>query len=104
MTEGRLPVGIRVLDLLAGLLAAGILLLGVLLLLAAVFSPAILAAVGLGEADGPGWIRVISHLLVGGLGELVVRRRSGWPITARGLADLAVVAAALAVIWWAWLP
>ena len=32
VTAGRLPVGVRVLDLLAGLLAAGMLLLGVLLL------------------------------------------------------------------------
>ena len=104
MTTGRLPVGVRGLDSLAGLLAAGILLLGVLLLLAAVFSPAILAAAGLGDAEGPGWIRVLSHLAIGGFGELVVRLRRGWPTAARVLGDSAVVAAALAVIWWGWLP
>ena len=104
MTAGRQPVGVRFLDLLAGLLAAGILLLGVLLLLAAILAPALLAAAGLGEAEGPGWIRVLSHLAVGVLGELVVRLRPRWPTKARVLADLAVVAAALAVIWWGWLP
>ena len=104
MTTRRLPVGVRILDLLAGLLAAGILLLGVLLLLAAIFSPAILAAAGLGDAEGPGWIRVLSHLAVGGLGELAVRRRHRWPTAARVLADGAVVVATMAVIWWGWLP
>jgi hypothetical protein len=104
VTAGRFPVGVRVLDLLAGLLAAGILLLGLLLLLAAILAPAVLAAAGLGQAQGPGWISVLSHLAVGGLGELVVRRRSRWPATARWLADLAVIVAALAVIWWGWLP
>jgi len=104
VTERRLPVGVRILDLLAGLLAAGILLLGVLLLIAAMFAPAVLAAAGLGEAEGPGWIRVLCHLAVGGLGELVVRQRRRWPATARVLADVSVVVAALAVIWWGWLP
>ena len=104
MTAGRLPFGVRVLDLIAGLLAAGILLLGVLLLLAAILSPAVLAAAGLGDAEGPGWIRVLLHLAVGGLGEMVVRLRTRWSISTRWLADLAVVAAALAVIWWSWLP
>ena len=104
MTAGRLPFGVRVLDLLAGLLAAGILLLGVFLMLAALFSPAVLAAAGLGDAEGPGWIRVLLHLAVGGLGELVVRLRTRWSTSTRLLADLAVVAAALALIWWGWLP
>jgi hypothetical protein len=85
-------------------LAAGILLLGVLLLLAEIFSPAVLAAAGLGDAEGPGWIRVLLHLAVGGIGELIVRLRVRWSINIRWLADLAVVAAALAAIWWGWLP
>jgi hypothetical protein len=93
-----------VLDGLAGLLAAGVLLVGVLLLLAAVIAPAALAAAGLGAADGPGWDRVAAHLLVGGLGEVVVRFRSRWPVPVGVGADLSVIVAALALIWWSWWP
>ena len=82
VTAGRLPVGVRVLDLLAGLLSAGIALLGVLLLFAALFAPTVLASAGLGEAEGPGWIRVIAHLVVGGVGE--VRRVPKVPLADRG--------------------
>ena len=119
MTSGHLPdpepaaaapdlarpaLAIRFLDGLAGLLAAGILLVGVLLLLTALVAPGLLAAAGLGPADGPGWDRVLAHLAVGVAGELVVRLRRGWPMAARIGADGAVTVAALVLIWWAWLP
>jgi hypothetical protein len=95
---------IRTLDALAGLLSAGILLVGVLLLLAAVIAPTALPAAGLGIASGPGWSSVAVHLAVGVTGELVVLRRRGWPPAVRAGADLVVIAAALLVLWWAWLP
>lgn len=119
MTPGRLPdpepaaaatdrvraaLGIRFLDGLAGLLAAGILLVGVLLLVSALIAPGLLAAAGLGPADGPGWDRVLAHLGVGVAGELVVRLRRGWPMPVRIGADSAVTVAAVALIWWAWMP
>jgi hypothetical protein len=91
-------------DPLAGLLSAGILLFGVLLLLAAVIAPTALPAAGLGIASGPGWSSVAVHLAVGVTGELVVLRRRGWPPAVRAGADLVVIAAALLVLWWAWLP
>lgn len=94
----------RTLDVLAGLLSAGILLFGVLLLLAAVISPAALPGTGLGIATGPGWSSVSLHLATGVIGELVVLRRRGWPPAVRAGADLVVIAAALLVLWWTWLP
>lgn len=94
----------RLLDKLAGLLAAGVLVVGIILLLAAVIAPGAVAAAGLGVANGPGWARVIAHLAVGTVGELVVLLRHRWPRPVRVLADAAVVLAALLVIWWAWLP
>jgi CO/xanthine dehydrogenase Mo-binding subunit len=59
---------------------------------------------GLGPADGPGWGRVLAHLGVGVVGELVVRLRGGWPMATRIGADAAVTVAVLVLIWWAWLP
>jgi hypothetical protein len=94
--------GLRLLDLLTGLVAAGMLLVGVLLLVAAVVAPAVLPGLGLGPADGPGWSRVGGHLLVGGAGELVVHGRRNWPPPVRVTADLCVVIAAGAVLWLAW--
>jgi hypothetical protein len=66
---------VRVLDALTGLFAAGMLVLGVGLLLAQLLAPALLSAAGRGVATGPGWIRVLVHLLVGGFGEAVYRTR-----------------------------
>jgi len=100
----RASAGVRFLDALAGLLAAGILVVGVVLLLALLVAPAALAAAGLGPADGPGWGGVVAHLVVGGAGEVVVRRRERWPVPAVLAADLVVVLAVAGVIWWAWLP
>lgn len=95
---------VRVLDGLAGLLAAGILVVGVGLIIAALVAPPAVAAAGLGVADGPGWSTVLAHLLVGVAGEAVVSLRRRWSTVIRVSADLAVVLAALLVIWWAWLP
>jgi hypothetical protein len=94
--------GLRLLDGLAGLFAAGMLLIGFLLVLSALVAPALLGAAGLGPADGPGWSRVLGHLLVGVTGELVVRRRGSWPPAVRVAADLGVLVAAVGVIWLAW--
>ncbi len=94
--------GLRLLDALTGLLAAGVLVVGVVLLLAALIAPAALAAAGLGPAAGPGWDRVLAHLTVGVAGELVVRLRGRWSGSVRVLADLAVLVAAVAVLWWGW--
>ena len=69
---------------------------------AALIAPAALAAAGLGPAAGPGWDRVLAHLTVGVAGELVVRRRGRWSGSVRVLADLAVLVAAVAVLWWGW--
>lgn len=94
--------GVRLLDALAGLLSAGILLVGILLLFAALIAPSAVAAAGLGVADGPGWDRVIGHLMVGLCGELVVLLRRRWTMAVRVLADVMVVVAGLAVLWWGW--
>ena len=103
--DGTRPArGLRVLDVVSGLLSAGILFVGLILLSAALIAPAAVAAAGLGVADGPGWARVIAHLGVGVAGELVVLLRDRWPVVVRALADTIVVIAALTVIWWAWLP
>jgi hypothetical protein len=93
---------IRLLDALAGLLAAGSVLVGVLLLIAALAAPAVLDAVGLGPADGPGWGRVIAQLAVGLAGEVVVSLRGKWAAPVRVAADLTVICSAVAVISWVW--
>ena len=41
-------------------------------------------------------------LLVGVIGELVVRLRRRWPPDSRAAADTAVIIGCLAVIWWTW--
>ena len=103
-SAGRVGPALRVLDTVTGLFAAGMLVVGIGLLVAQLLAPALLSAAGWGTADGPGWARVLAHLLVGVAGEAVFRsrrRRSG-PL--RILADAAVVVAAIAVIAWAWWP
>ena len=104
VAEARPAPAIRVLDMLAGLLAAGVLVVGVVLLLAALIAPSVLSAAGLGGATGPGGGRVIAHLTAGLLGELVVRFRGSWSTSVRVIADVAVIAAAVTVIGWAWWP
>lgn len=101
---GRAGPLVRVLDTLTGLFAAGMLVLGVGLLLAQLLAPALVSAAGWGVATGPGWIRVLTHLLVGGFGEAVYRTRQRRTGTVRVVADVVVVAAAVAVIAWAWWP
>ena len=86
------------------MVAAGMVIVGVLLLASALLAPTLLSAAGLGPADGPGWSRVLGHLLVGVAGEVVVHRRRSWPSSARIAADLAVLLAAAMVIWLAWWP
>jgi hypothetical protein len=95
---------VRFLDALAGLLSAGVLVVGIILLLASLIAPSAVAAAGLGVADGPGWDRVIAHLVVGAAGELVVLLRRRWPTFFGAMADVVVIVAALPVIWWAWIP
>lgn len=100
------PAGpvLRTLDLLTGLFAAGMVVFGVGLLHAQLLAPALLSAAGWGAATGPGWARVLAHLLVGLIGEIVVRARHRWPGPIRVAADLAVVGAAVVVVAWAWWP
>ena len=100
----RSALGLRAIDLAAGLLAAGILLVGLGLLLSALIAPARLAAAGHGGANGPGWDRVIAHLAVGVAGEVVVRLRRNWSAPARVAADAAVILGSVGVIWWGWWP
>jgi len=76
--------------------------MGVVLLVMAVAAPTVLERAGLGEADGPGWPRVLAQLLVGATGELVVRLRHRWPDGPRAAADLAVIVGCVAVIGWVW--
>jgi hypothetical protein len=93
----------RVLDVLAGLLAAGVLAVGIVLMLAEIAAPAVLAAAGLGPAQGPGPVTVVAHLSVGIIGEIVVRVRGRWPAVVRAIVDCVIIAAAvtvLAVTWW----
>ena len=90
------------LDGIAGLFSAGTLVVGVVLLLMALAAPTLLERAGLGEADGPGWSRVLAQLLVGAAGEVVVRLRGRWPTGPRVGADLAVIVGCLAVVWWVW--
>ena len=101
--EGPGPF-VRVLDVLAGLLAAGTLVLGVLLLAAQLIAPSALTMAGWGPATGPGWPRVVAHLIVGAAGELVVRLRGRMARPARAAADVMVVVAAAVTIGWAWWP
>ena len=98
-TPGR---GVRILDAVAGLFSAGTLAIGVVLLVMAAVAPTVLDRAGLGAADGPGWSRVFAQLLVGAVGELVVRLGHRWPPGARAAADLAVIVGCLAVVGWVW--
>lgn len=102
--DGRPGPAVRTLDALTGLVAAGMLVAGGVLLLAQLLVPAVLAAAGWGSATGPGWTRVLAHLAVGGAGEAIYRTRRRRHGALRGGPDLAVVAAALAVVAWAWWP
>ncbi|WP_395725670.1 hypothetical protein [Nakamurella sp.] len=101
---GRAGPVVRVLDALTGLFAGGMVVLGAGLLLAQLLAPALLSAAGWGVATGPGWIRVLVHLLVGGIGEAVYRTRQRRTGPVRVVADVVVVVAAVAVIGWAWWP
>lgn len=101
---GRAGPVMRTLDLLTGLFAAGMVVFGVGLLLAQLLAPALLSAAGWGAATGPGWARVLAHLLVGLAGEIVVRARHHWAGPIRVVADIAVVGAAVVVVAWAWWP
>jgi hypothetical protein len=94
---------VRVLDALAGLLAAGVVVLAILLLAAQLIAPSALTA-GWGPATGPGWPRVVAHLVVGAAGELVVRFRGRLPGPARATADAAVVVAAVVLVGCGWWP
>lgn len=98
-TPGR---GVRILDAVAGLFSAGTLVIGVVLLVMAAVAPTVLERASLGEADGPGWSRVLAQLVVGAIGELVVRLRHRWPPGPRAAADLAVIVGCVAVIGWVW--
>ena len=90
------------LDVVAGLFSAGTVVVGLVLLMMAATAPTVLDRAGLGAADGPGWSRVFAQLLVGAVGELVVRLGRRWPPGARVAADLAVIVGCLTVIWWVW--
>lgn len=101
--DGRPGPVVRALDGLTGLLAGGMLVLGVVLALAQLVAPAVLSAAGWGVATGPGWGRVVAHLVVGGAGEAIYRTRARRHGLRRVLPDLAVVVAAVVVIavtWW----
>ncbi len=95
---------VRVLDVVVGLLSAGLLVVGVLLVPAQFLAPPLLSMAGWGQATGPGWARIGAHLVVGVAGEVVVRFRGRLGRPARAAADLAVVAAAVGTIAWAWWP
>lgn len=101
---GRVGPALRVLDALTGLFAAGMLVLGAGLLLAQLLAPALLSAAGWGAATGPGWARVLAHLMVGLAGEVVFRARHRRSGPGRVVADVVVIVAAVAVIAWAWWP
>lgn len=103
-TAGRPGPAVRTLDAVTGLVAAGMLVFGVGLLLAALLAPAVLSAAGWGSATGPGWARVLAHLVVGGAGEAIYRTRRRRRGALRVLPDLVVVVAAVAVVALAWWP
>ncbi len=95
---------VRVLDTIAGLLSAGVLVLGILLLIAQLIAPLALSLAGWGDANGPGWWQVVTQLVVGGAGEVVVRMRHGWAGPVRAAADVTVIMAIVLVLAWAWWP
>lgn len=95
---------IRTLDALVGLVAGGMLVLGIGLLVAQLLAPAVLSAAGWGSATGPGWARVLAHLVVGGAGEVTYRTRRRRRGALRVVPDLAVVVATVGVVAIAWWP
>lgn len=102
--DGRPGPAIRTLDALVGLVAGGMLVLGVGLLVAQLLAPAVLSAAGWGSATGPGWARVLAHLVVGGAGEVTYRTRRRRRGALRVVPDLAVVVATVGVVAIAWWP
>jgi hypothetical protein len=95
-TPGR---WLRAVELTAGLLGGGLLLLGVVLLVLQVVGPQVVDG-----ADGPGWGRVICHLLVGAAGEGGRAARRRLPLPARaavaGVTVLAVLMVLVLTWWW----
>lgn len=87
---------------LADLLAAGALVLGIGLALSMLVLPAP------GDADydatsGPGWPRVVAHLVVGIVGEVAgqLARRRAWPVrVVQAVLTVAAVLAVLTLSWW----
>lgn len=98
----RSSIGVRVADGIAGLLSGGLLLVGIALLAAQLLAPSVLDDTGLARATGPGWGRVVAHLAVGAAGEIVVLCRGRLPVAARVCADIAVLLAVIAILWFAW--
>jgi hypothetical protein len=99
----RVGRGVRVLEAVAGLLSGGVLVLGLVLLASQAFAPSLLSGTGFAAATGPGWWRVVAHLIVGAAGETGVLLRRRASIAARVTTAGATVVAALAVLaaaWW----
>ncbi|MDQ6658811.1 MAG: hypothetical protein M3Z00_11410 [Actinomycetota bacterium] len=92
------PGGVRAVELVAGLLGSGMLLLGVVLLVLQLLTPHLIDG-----ADGPGWGRVLAHLLVGVAAEGARGARRTFPVPARVAVGVLTVLAVLAVLvftWW----
>lgn len=98
----RSSAGLRVADGAAGLLSGGLLLVGVALLVMQLLAPSALGGTGLARATGPGWGSVAAHLAVGLGGEALVLCRNRLPDVARACADVAVLLAVAATLWFAW--
>lgn len=99
---GRVPAAVAMLEAVAGALSIGLLALGVALALAQVMAPSLWPGPGLAAGTGPGWGRVILHLVVGAGGEAIrfARRWSGGAV--RALLASATILASLVTMWIAW--
>lgn len=90
--------GVGALEMMSGLAGGGLLLLGVVLLALQLVAPQVIS-----DADGPGWVPVLAHLLVGGAAETGRGLRRRMPVAVRAAVAGASIAAVLAVVifvWW----
>lgn len=93
---------VRTLEAISGALSAGMIIVGLGLLIGQLFPNSFAPGTGLGAASGPGWARVILHILVGAAGELVrLARRWSQPLV-RGLLAGGVIFAVIVVCWVVW--
>lgn len=99
----RASGGLRVLEVLAGLLSGGLVTVGLGLVVLQLLAPELAPGTGLAAPAGPTWIRALAQLCVGLLGETAVLLRPRLSRAPRAWLAVAVIAAAAVTVYWAWL-